>query len=66
MLCIGECVRCRCMFSFNPNRVPSVVIDGKREPLCRACVEWANPKRESLGLAPIVILPGAYEAEAEE
>jgi hypothetical protein len=60
---IGECVVCHAMFSFNANRVPSVVVDGKREPVCRECVEGANPQRVKRGLPAIVILPGAYEAE---
>lgn len=63
MSCIGYCVRCGKFFSFNPERVPSVVVNGTREPLCRACVEWANPLRIAKGLEPIRILPGAYEAE---
>jgi hypothetical protein len=62
MFCLGTCIRCRTIFSFNPERVPSIVIDGKREPLCKACVEWANPKLKELGMHEIVILPGAYDA----
>jgi hypothetical protein len=63
MLCMGECIRCKKLFTFNPDRVPSVVVNGHREPICRECVEYANPIREQRGLEPIRILPGAYEAE---
>jgi hypothetical protein len=63
MLCTGQCCVCRGLFSFNPSRVPSAVVNGKREPICRACVERANPLREERGLPKINILPGAYEAE---
>jgi len=35
---------------------------GAREPICRKCVERANPERIANGLPPIVILEGAYEA----
>lgn len=65
MLCTGECVHCHKLFSFNPDLVPSVrdPRTGMKEPLCRACVEWANPLRVANGLQPIQILPGAYEAQ---
>jgi hypothetical protein len=63
MSCLGECVRCHALFSFNPERVPCVVVNGHREPLCRECVEWANERRKALGLPEIKPLPGAYEAE---
>ena len=66
MMAMGRCCACKQMFSFNPDRVPSVrvsVPDGPREPICRGCVERANPERVKRGLAPITVLPGAYEAE---
>lgn len=63
MFVLGECVVCRRLFSFNADRVPSVVVNGTREPICRACVERANPLRKAKGLPEIPILPGAYEAE---
>lgn len=63
---IATCVRCSRPFMCNPHKVPSVRIDGKREPICRACVEFANPIRIEKGLPPIEILPGAYEALPEE
>lgn len=62
MFVLGECVVCRKLFSFNAERVPSVVVRGQREPICRECVERANPLRKQNGLIEIVILPGAYEA----
>lgn len=62
MFCTGECVRCRQLFTFNPERVPSVVVNGTREPLCKTCVEWANPQRIAKGLEPIKVLPGAYNS----
>lgn len=60
--CQGFCFGCRRLFSFNPNTVPSVRIDGSREPICRTCVDAANPKRIANGLAPIVVFPDSYEA----
>jgi len=58
---IGSCVSCARTFSFNPVRVPSVRVNGVREPVCRACVEAANPERVRRGLAPISLSPDAYE-----
>jgi hypothetical protein len=61
MSCMGECIMCRRLFSFNPDLVPSVRVRGAREPICRDCVERANPHRIANKLEPIHILPGAYE-----
>jgi hypothetical protein len=55
------CAGCHRIFSYNPLRVPSVVIKGSREPICRDCVERVNPARIANGLEPIVPLPDAYE-----
>jgi hypothetical protein len=60
---LGECFGCHQLFSFNPHRVPSVVVHGEREPICEACVARVNPRRIANGLDPIVPLPGAYEPE---
>lgn len=61
MFVIGNCFGCGTRFSFNADKVPSIPINGKREPICETCVERANPQRVANGLAPIVPLPGAYE-----
>lgn len=63
MSCMGECIGCRKIFSFNPNLVPSVLVNGSREPVCRECVERVNPIRIKNGLEPIHVLPGAYEPQ---
>ena len=62
VFCTGYCFGCGCVFSFNPTTVPSIRIDGDRRPICRACVDLANPKRIANGLDPIVPAPDAYEA----
>jgi hypothetical protein len=61
----GKCVSCRKLFSFNPNLVPAIRVNGIREPICKTCVDAVNPTRIARGLEPIVILPGAYEAADE-
>jgi hypothetical protein len=64
---IGQCFGCGRTFTFNHVHVPSVPAaasgTGTREPVCRACVEKANPVRIENGLPPIVIHPDAYEPE---
>lgn len=60
-MAVSPCIGCGTPFMFNPNKVPSVRVAGIREPICRTCVEKANPKRRELGLAPIEIHPDAYE-----
>ena len=60
--CTSQCFGCKRFFSYNPKRVPSIRINGEREPICRSCVERANPERIKRGLDPIVPAPDAYEA----
>jgi len=61
--CIALCVGCKQLFAFNAERVPSITIDGVKQPICRDCVARVNPRRIANGLEPIVPLPGAYEPE---
>lgn len=58
----SPCAGCHRLFSYNPMRVPSIRIQGEREPICEACVTRVNPMRIKNGLPPIVPLPGAYDA----
>lgn len=57
----APCIGCSQPFAFNPMKVPSLMWNGKREPICRHCVERANPTRVANGLHPIVPDPEAYE-----
>lgn len=57
----GYCYGCGQPFMFNAERVPSIRVDGSREPICRNCVEHANPLRAANGLDPIIIHPDSYE-----
>lgn len=74
MSCIANCCACGALFSFNPDRVPSIrgfykagrfVPDqsGEREPVCRPCAEKFNKIRKDAKMPEMPILPGAYEAE---
>lgn len=66
MIAMGSCVGCGCVMCFNPHKVPSILVKGVREPVCRTCIERANPQRKAMGLEEFKIQPGAYEPADEE
>jgi hypothetical protein len=57
----SPCVQCGTLMSYHPHKVPSVRINGVRQPLCETCVKRANPLRRERGLEEIPIQPGAYD-----
>jgi hypothetical protein len=59
-MAFGECLRCRRPFAFNPVAVPSIRVDGIREPLCQDCFDALNAERARLGLKPWPLQPDAY------
>jgi len=61
-LATSACIGCKRLFSYNPVRVPSIRINGSREPVCQRCIDVSNPKRIANGLDPIVPHPDAYIA----
>ena len=69
MTLISACYTCGRTFMCSPTRVPSIPANltktGTKEPVCRTCVERANPERIKNGLEPISILEGAYEGDEE-
>ena len=65
MTLYAACVNCHQLFTCSPSKVPSLIVDGTREPICLNCVNKANPIRVANGLEPIVPLPGAYEGDDE-
>ena len=61
---LGNCVGCKRFISFNPTHVPSLVVNGTREPLCRAChARWNEIHRTSKGLSEVPLHPLAYDPE---
>jgi hypothetical protein len=58
---IGTCIACKQTFGFNPHRVPSITVNGNREPVCSNCLARRNQYRAEQGLPPDEALPGAYE-----
>ena len=63
MVAISACFGCGRPFSYNPDLVPSIPIEGVRQPICLNCVKIANPRRIENGLEPIEVPPGAYEEQ---
>jgi len=63
----GFCIGCGRPFSYNPNYVPSLRVDGRREAICASChAAWNEIHRVSKDLDPIPLHPNAYEPEPEE
>ena len=64
MSVISPCCACGRIISCNPEIVPSLRVNGEREPLCPSChARWNEIHRVSKGLAPIEALPGAWEGQ---
>lgn len=65
--CLGTCINCAKSISFNPRRVPSIKVDGVKEPLCaECCAKWNEIHRVSKGLEPIPPHKDAYTYCREE
>jgi len=57
----SACAGCHQPFSYNPIKVPSIRINGIREPICKTCIDRVNPGRIRDGLKPIRYSADAYE-----
>lgn len=62
----APCIGCGKSFGFNPNKVPSIRVDGVRQPVCRECFERRQQYREAHGLPREPLNPDAYEPCPEE
>lgn len=60
-MALSNCIGCGVPFMFNPHKVPSIRVNGIREPVCKGCVERANPARIANGLPPFTPAADAYE-----
>jgi len=58
----GICMGCGKLFSFHPNKVPSL----KGQPICKECVDRVNPIRIAKGLPPITYAEDAYKTALDE
>lgn len=66
VLAMGHCISCGSPFAFNPLLVPSLRVDGQREPVCKRCAELINEMRGAKGLSTWDIDEDAYEGVDEE
>lgn len=58
---IAQCIGCGATITCNPHHVPSIRVNGSKEPLCKNCYErWNKIHRTSKGLKPIPLHPDAY------
>jgi|APSaa5957512535_1039671.scaffolds.fasta_scaffold791889_1 hypothetical protein len=56
---ITDCAACGVRVFCDPDRVPSIRVNGERAAICRAChARWNEIHRA--GLEPTLVLPGAY------
>jgi hypothetical protein len=63
---MGICYGCGKTFIFNPHKVPSIRVEGEREPVCRECMVIVNRIRAEHKMEPIPVHPDAYEPIPEE
>ena len=67
MIAYGECIACKRDIHFNPVHVPSIYVEGIREPLCVNCFDlWNEVHRVSKDLEPVSLHPRAYVGEPEQ
>jgi hypothetical protein len=66
MFVLSACVGCQQIISYNPNKVPSLSVNGNREPICKKCFnKWNEIHRTSKGLEAVYLHPEAYSATRE-
>ena len=64
MYVLGSCVGCKTPIMFNADHVPSLRVNGTKEPLCESCFcKWNERHRTSKGLEPAPLSPQAYEPQ---
>lgn len=63
MQVLGNCYACGVLFSFNAEWVPSIPVDGVRQPVCKDCIARANRIRRANGQESIWVHPDAYEPQ---
>lgn len=43
----SPCLNCNRVFGYNPHKVPSILVNGVKEPVCLDCIEAENARREA-------------------
>lgn len=62
---MAPCISCKQTFSFNPVKVPSVRVNGVKEPVCERCFDRLNEVRKEAGMEPWQRHADAYEPADE-
>ena len=57
----STCAGCSVFFGFNPNKVPSIPINGVRQAICMPCAMRVQDNQRRDGLEVTEIHPQAYE-----
>lgn len=57
----SNCIVCKQLFPYNPFEVPSLRVDGVKEPVCGGCMETINKLRVKKGVEPFHVSKEAYE-----
>ena len=47
---VGTCVGCKRTISFNPSKVPSIIVGGVKEPICAPCIKEVNKAKAEQGI----------------
>ena len=67
MIVVSTCIGCNELISYNPEKVPSLRIEGVRHPLCKNCFNrWNKIHRTDKGLEPVYLHPDAYSGTKVE
>lgn len=66
-LVFTRCINCNLRISVNPNRCPSLMVNGKREAICEGCFhKWNQIHRVNKGLEPDKLKHDAYKPCSED
>jgi len=58
----SACCACGAWISYHPHKVPSIRVNGHREPLCRGCfARWNEIHRLDQGMPALLVDTEAYE-----
>ena len=66
VIVMGFCFGCKRAISYNPHKVPSITVEGRREAICQQCAEIVQENQVEAGLPVQDIAVDAYAAIRED
>ena len=63
MFLYAYCIGCGAAFTCSITKVPSLRVNGVKEPVCSLCFERRQKHREANGLPREPLMDGAYDPE---